>query len=185
MPANGSASTRPPGRTTCRRTPALGGGAYRIVGGLLDAELFRRLRLRGVARGERGIPDLRAALNLVTGVPFDRQRPGGYGWLVDPALDHDYTAMIVDVAHLVATHHLAVGEPELAADAAQVALLAGSSADSALLNLVAASEALGNTTEADAYVKRIMANHDADVEEDLPPRTAAILRRRRWLPPAA
>jgi len=163
----------------------LGGGAYRIVGGLLDAELFRRLRLRGVARGERGIPDLRAALNLVTGVPFDRQRPGGYGWLVDPALDHDYTAMIVDVAHLVATHHLAVGEPELAADAAQVALLAGSSADSALLNLVAASEALGNTTEADAYVKRIMANHDADVEEDLPPRTAAILRRRRWLPPAA
>ena len=51
--------------------------------------------------------------------------------------------------------------------------------------VVAASEALGNTTEADAYVKRIMANHDADVEEDLPPRTAAILRRRRWLPPAA
>jgi hypothetical protein len=124
-------------------------------------------------------------LDLVTGVPFDRQRPGGYGWLVDPALDHDYTAMIVDVAHLVATHHLATGEPELAADAAQVALLAGSRADSALLNLVAASEALGNTTEADAYVKRIMANHDADVEEDLPPRTAAILRRRRWLPPAA
>ena len=69
-----------------------GGGAYRIVGGLLDAELFRRLRLRGVARGERGIPDLRAALDLVTGAPFDRQRPGGYGWLVDPALDHDYTA---------------------------------------------------------------------------------------------
>ena len=39
-----------------------GGGAYRIIGGLLDAELFRRLRLRGVARGEHGIPDLRAAL---------------------------------------------------------------------------------------------------------------------------
>jgi len=118
-------------------------------------------------------------------VPFDRQRPGGYGWLVDPALDHDYGAPIVDVAHLVATHHLAAGEPEPAAAAAQVALLAGSSADSALLNLVAAHEALGNTAEADACVKRIMANHDADVEEDLPPRTAAILRRRRWRPLAA
>ena len=162
-----------------------GGGAYRVIGGLLDAELFRRLRLRGVARGVNGIPDLRSALDLVTGAPFDRQRPGGYGWLVDPALDHEYAAAIVDVAHLVATHHLAAGEPALAAAAARVALLAGSSADTPLLVLVAASEALGNTAEADAYVQRIMANHDAEVEEDLPPRTAAVLHRRRWLPPAA
>ena len=149
----------------------------------MDAELFRRLRLRGVARGAPGIPDLRAALDLVTGVPFDRQRPGGYGWLVDPALDHEYTAAIVDVAHLVATHHLAAGEPALAATAARVAILAGSSADTALLNLVAVSDCLGNTAEADAYIQRIMANHDAQVEEDLPPRTAAVLHRRRWLQP--
>jgi hypothetical protein len=162
-----------------------GGGAYRIVGGLLDAELFRRLRLRGMARGANGIPDLRSALDLVAGAPFDRQRPGGYGWLVDPALDHEYAAAIVDVAHLVATYHLAAGEPALAAAAAQVALLAGRSADTPLLDLVAASEALGNTAEADAYVQRIMANHDAEVEEDLPPRTAAVLHRRRWRPPAA
>ena len=69
--------------------------------------------------------------------------------------------------------------------AAEVALLAGSSADTPLLDLIAANEALGNTAEADSYVKRIMANHDAEVEEDLPPRTAAILHRRQWLPPAA
>ena len=162
-----------------------GGGAYRVVGGLLDWELFRRLRLRGVARGEHGIPDLRAALNLVTGAPFDRQRPGGYGWLVDPALDHEITATISDTAHLVATHHLAAGEPALAASAAEVALLAGSTADAILLDLVDASDAVGNTAEGDSYVKRIMANHDAEVEEDLPPRTAAILRRRRLYPPAA
>ena len=62
---------------------------------------------------------------------------------------------------------------------------AGSSEDTVLLDLVAASDAMGNTAEADAYEKRIMTNHDAEVEEDLPPRTAAILRRRRWLPPAA
>ena len=96
-------------------TTRTGGGTYRIVGGLLDAELFRRLRLRGVTRGANGIPDLRAALDLVTGPPFDRQRPGGYGWLVDPALDHEYLAAIADVAHLLATHHLAAGEPTLAA----------------------------------------------------------------------
>ena len=63
--------------------------------------------------------------------------------------------------------------------------MAGSSADTPLLDLIAANEALGNTAQADAYVKRIMANHDAEVEEDLPPRTAAILRRRRLYPPAA
>jgi len=162
-------------------TTRSGGGTYRIVGGLLDAELFRRLRLRGVTHGPNGIPDLRAALDLVTGAPFDRQRSGGYGWLVDPALDHEYMAAIADVAHLLATHHLAAGEPALAETAAQVAVNAGSSADTLLLDLVAASDAMGNTAEADAYEKRIMANHDAEVEEDLPPRTAEILRRRRWL----
>jgi hypothetical protein len=30
-----------------------------------------------------------------------------------------------------------------------------------------------------------MANHDAEVEEDLPPRTYEILRCRRWLPEAS
>jgi hypothetical protein len=138
-----------------------------------------------VTRRTTGIPDLRAALDLVTGPPFDRRRTGGYGWLVDPALDHEYLAAIADVAHLLATHHLAAEEPTLAQAASQVALTAGSSEDTVLLDLVAASEAMGNTAEADAYVKRIMTNNDAEVEEDLPPRTAEILRRRRWLPPAA
>ena len=47
-----------------------------------------------------------------------------------------------------------------------------------MLDLVAASDAQGNRAEADAYVARILANHDAEVEEDLPPRTADILFRR-------
>jgi hypothetical protein len=47
-----------------------------------------------------------------------------------------------------------------------------------LLDLVAACDVLGNRAEADAYVARILTKHDAEVEEDLPPRTAAILRRR-------
>ncbi|WP_345770704.1 LysM peptidoglycan-binding domain-containing protein [Blastococcus saxobsidens] len=164
-----------------------GVGRYRIDDVLIDAELFRRLRVRGLARGVDGIADLRAALDLVTGQPFDlptsrRGAPGGYSWLIEESsrLDHEYAAMIVDVAHTVATHHLANGEPELAAAAAHVALRAGSYEDVPLLDLVAACDAQDNRAEADAYVARILANHDAEVEEDLPPRTAEILFRRRW-----
>jgi hypothetical protein len=154
---------------------------YRLEDVLVDAELFRRLRLRGSARGVDGIADLRAALDLVVGVPFSDRRPEGYGWLAENPLDHVYAGMIVDVAHIVATHHLAAGEPELAVSAAQVALKAGSSEDVPLLDLVAACDAQDNRAEADAYLKRILANHDAEVEEDLPPRTAEILHRRQWL----
>jgi hypothetical protein len=89
--------------------------------------------------------------------------------------------MIVDLAHVVATHHLAVDEPEAAAAAAQTALRAGSSEDTPLLDLVAACHAQGNNAQAEAYVRQIMCNHDADEEEDLPPRTYEVLRRRRWL----
>lgn len=163
-----------------------GVGRYLIDDVLIDAELFRRLRVRGQARGVDGIADLRAALDLVTGRPFDlptsRQgAAGGYSWLVEEnsRLDHEYAAMIVDVAHTVATHHLAAGEPELAAAAAHVALKAGSYEDVPLLDLVAACDAQDNRAEADAYVARILVNHDAEVEEDLPPRTAEILFRRQ------
>ncbi|RBY78597.1 peptidoglycan-binding protein LysM [Blastococcus sp. TF02-09] len=166
---------------------AAAAGRYRIDGILIDAELFRRLRVRGQARGADGIGDLCAALGLVAGRPFDLPAPrtgsaGGYGWLVDDnaRLDHEYAAMIVDVAHIVATHYLAVGQPELAEAAAEVALKAGSYEDVPLLDLVAACDVQDKRAEADAYVARILANHDAEVEEDLPPRTAEILFRRQW-----
>jgi hypothetical protein len=166
---------------------AAAAGRYRIDDILIDAEIFRRLRVRGLARGADGIADLCAALDLVTGRPFDlptsRQgSAGGYGWLIDEdaRLDLEYAAMIVDVAHTVATYYLGAGRPEHAEAAAQVALKAGSYEDVPLLDLVAACDAQDKRAEADAYVARILANHDAEVEEDLPSRTAEILFRRHW-----
>ena len=158
------------------------GGLYLIEGIVTDADLFRRLRLRALARGTAGLEDLRAALDLVTGQPFERRRPGGYGWVANTGLDFAFTGMIADVAHLLATHHLAAAEPEPAADAAQVALLAGSAADEVLLDLVAAAHARGDGDSGDGYVKKIMRNHSANVEEDIPPRTYEILLRHNWLP---
>lgn len=166
-----------------RAVEGAGGVAlYTVTGVLVDAELFRRLRLRGVARGADGIADLQAALDLVTGVPLEQRRTEGYRWLVDTPLEHEYTAMVVDVAHLVATRHLAADAPAMAELAAHTALRAGARDDVALLDLVAACDQAGNTAEADSYVQRILANHSAEVEEDLPPRTYEVLHRRRWLP---
>lgn len=162
---------------------ALPGGLriYQVEGLLVDADLFRRLRLRAVSTGPHGIHDLLAALDLVTGPPFDRRRPGGYTWLVDTPLDVEYTAMIVDVAHLVATHYLSTGHPDIAAAAARVALSAGSQDDTPLLDLVAACDAQGQHSEADSWVQHIITTHDAEIEEDLPPRTFEILQRRKRL----
>ncbi|MHA3700746.1 LysM peptidoglycan-binding domain-containing protein [Jatrophihabitans sp. YIM 134969] len=161
-------------------TASVNGGIarYEITDALVDAELFRRLRLRGLARGAGGIDDLWAALDLVDGIPFDARRPGGYSWLADDPLDHYFAGMIADTANTVATHHLAAGEPRRAAAAAQVALRAGSSEDTPLLNLMLACDAQGNRAEGDVYKLRIMANHDAEVEEDLPPHTFLVLNRR-------
>jgi DNA-binding SARP family transcriptional activator len=158
-----------------------GPAVYTVQDVLVDADLFRRLRLRGEAGGGDGIADLEAALGLVTGVPFDQRRDRGYGWLVDTPLDHIYTAAVLDVAHLVATRALAEGDPARARAAAEVALRTGARDDQALLDLVAVCRAEGNRATAAGYVRQIMANHDAEVEEELPPRTYEVLRRHRWL----
>ena len=160
----------------------VGAGVYQLRGLLVDADLFRRLRLRGVARSDAGVVDLQEALALVVGPPLQHRREDGYGWLVDTPLEHQYTAAIVDTAHLVAGICLAAGDPAGAERAAQVSLLAGDTSDVALLDLVAAYDAMGDQAQAQAHVRRILANHEAEVEEDLPPRTYEVLRRRQWLP---
>jgi hypothetical protein len=163
---------------------------YRIVGLLCDAELFRRLRLRGLSRGPDGIEDLWQALQLVRGRPFADlgprrdKAPGGYLWLTEAnqRLDYEYSAMIVDTDHTVATHHFGVGEPQRAAAAAQVALRGGTYEDVPLLDLVQACLAQEQEAEAEAYVRQLLSNSGVEREEDLQPRTAEVLfrLRRRW-----
>jgi hypothetical protein len=167
-------------RTGRDHIPHGAAGVYYVEDLLIDAELCRRLHARGTARGADGIQDLWAALELVSGVPFDRRREGGYEWLLDIPLDSEYLAMIVDISSKVVTHELGRGDPAAAMRAAQVPLKAGSSDDTVLLNMMKAHDAAGERAAGDECVKQILASFDVEDEVDLPPRTAEILRRRQY-----
>jgi nucleoid-associated protein YgaU len=162
--------------------PNRGISVYQIEDILSDADLFRRLRIRGQARGPVGIADLQAALNLVTGQPLSQLRPDGYTWLADDPLDHYYTAAIVDAAHILATHHLAVGEPASARAAAEAALRAAPYEEVPRLDLAAAHHAEGNNEKASRLVRDGICNRaeDSGAPEDLPTRTTNILNQGQW-----
>lgn len=166
-----------PESTLSEAALARGVPVYQLNGVLTDAELFRRLRLRGQALGHHGIPDLIAALDLVRGVPFDQQRAGGYGWLAETPHDHHLTAGVVDVAHVVATHALTSHHPQLATWAAEIAILAAPSEDKPRLDLARAIAMLGNDDQARRYVRDQVLNRSDDrlPPTEPPARTATVL----------
>jgi nucleoid-associated protein YgaU len=154
-----------------------GQAVYRVEGLLCDADLFRRLRARGEARGPEGIEDLHRALELVAGRPFDQQRATGYGWLVDTPVDQYLTAGVVDVAHVVATHALAEGRPSVALWAAERAIAAAPSEDKPRLDLARARQAMGEDAEVERYLRHEVFNRSDDDRAPLDPsdRTRAVV----------
>jgi len=152
---------------------------YQLSEVLTDADLFRRLRARGEARGPAGIDDFREALELVSGRPYDQQRPNGYGWLVDTPVDHYATAAIVDVAHVYATHALAEGRPSQALWAAERAILAAPHEDKPRLDLARARKAMGDDAEAKQYLRYEVFNRTDDDRPPLDPsaRTLEVVDR--------
>lgn len=114
----------PPSNQT-RAAQAHGGWLYQVDDVLVDADLFRRLRARGQARGSAGISDLQTALRLVSGQPFSDLRPGGWSWLLEgDRVDEQLTCAIADVAHILATHGLAENDVPTAREAVETARLA-------------------------------------------------------------
>ena len=111
-----------PDSTQSSAGKARGVGVYQLVGVLVDADLFTRLRCRALALGgPRGLAYLQAALDLVTGAPFEQLREGGYGWLAETPLDHHLVVAIVDTAHTAHLEYLRTGDLPKARAAAQTA----------------------------------------------------------------
>lgn len=167
-------------------TQVRGVNVYQVLGLLVDIDLFRRLRARaGACGGAEAIADLEQALRLVQGRPFDRLRPGGWGWLFDgDRLDHHMTCAVVDVAHIVATHHLHIGNLQDARAAAEIAFLAAPHEEIPTLDLAAVTARLGHTAEAVRLLQHDVCNRTDDPDlppGDLPERTRQILDRHGWL----
>ncbi|SFE80070.1 LysM peptidoglycan-binding domain-containing protein [Blastococcus tunisiensis] len=151
-------------------------GRYTLTGVLVDADLFRQLRARAAVRGDGGVPDLLAALRLVSGPPF-AQRPAGYEWL--DGLDLTLTAAVCDVAHQVVSTALADGDLAAAATASATALLVAPDDEQVLIDAMWVAFHQGYRAEAETYVGRIVALHDGEDEMDLPMSTSETINRAR------
>jgi hypothetical protein len=160
-------------------------GVYSLQDGvLLDWHLLQQLRDRGKKRGPAGIADLHAALELVRGVPMrdlpDRgqyRRP--YTWIGDSDLNHSaILAAISDLAHLVAEHHLALGDTTTARWAIDRAWLADPDrgTDDLWIDRMAAEHADGHTSTVQYLIAELLAARDAEVLEDLPTRSYRRIR---------
>ncbi|MDR1791300.1 MAG: hypothetical protein LBR20_06570 [Propionibacteriaceae bacterium] len=122
-----------------------GESVYSIPVLLSDADLFRRLRLRAHSKGEKGAADLEAALSLVEGPPYQGFREGHGHWLAAQPDDTILTEAIIDVAHQLATHHLAKNQIDQAREATQIALIAAPDNAAVLTDLAAIMQAEGNS----------------------------------------
>ncbi|MFF0097715.1 LysM peptidoglycan-binding domain-containing protein [Micromonospora sp. NPDC005257] len=160
---------------------------YRLRDGyLLDWHLFRRLRSRGESRGVAGVKDLRAALELVRGVPLDgAERAYAVGtrnpftWLPESDIYPGHlTSAIVDTAHELAELYLDAGDPTGARWAVQQAWLADPERgdDGPWHDIIRVAHAEGHTAELRNLLGELMRVREAEVPEDLTPATYALLR---------
>jgi hypothetical protein len=168
-----------------REAAKRGVGIYLVEDLLEDADLFRRLRLRGEARGAEGLPDLLAALRLVVGAPYEDQRRQGRPWLTDTRPDRYLQCAIVDVAHLVTSIALEADDIRQARAAAELAMLAAPDQHTPALDLAAVAAKQGRDDEAAALARSVVDWTDGSGEPpiELPERADRILRTHRWLEP--
>ena len=169
-----------------RKAPAAiarGVGVYQVLDLLVDADLFRRLRVRGESRGPDGVEDLRKALRLVQGRPFDRLRDGGWSFLSEgDRLDQHMICAIVDVAHLVTTYSLQAGDTRQARLAAETAALAAPDEEIPRLDLAAVADAEGHPGEAERILRDEVCNRtdDEGAPPELSDRTKRVIATREW-----
>ncbi|ABL79305.1 LysM peptidoglycan-binding domain-containing protein [Nocardioides sp. XL1] len=158
---------------------------YELVrdsGGVLsDADLFIRLKHRAQRRGDNGCEeDLVTALSLVTSTPFEGITESRFKWVFKEGLqrpDVILAGAIHDAAHTLATRAVTEGRTDLVRLACDAARRANPHGDIAWLDLAAATEAESGREAAGQLVREQVLEQ---FDEDLPPRSEAIVEQREW-----
>ncbi len=171
-----------PGATKHPLAVERGVGLYLIEDLLCDADLYKRLRIRGEARGPDGINDLRTALRLVNGAPYDGLRARGTVWLADNPVECELLFSIIDVAHIVSTIAIQSGDLQGARAAAELAVLVAPTDANLQMDLAKIAEKAGDDAKAAAIAKNVLTWRDAVGDQvDVSHRHDAIVRTHRWL----
>lgn len=158
---------------------------YELVrepGGVLTSpDLFVRLKHRAERRGDNGCEeDLVTALSLVTGAPFEAATESRFKWLFKPGQqrwDEILVGAIHDAAHILATRAVTAGRTDLVRVACDAARKASTHSDIAWLDEAAATEAESGRDAAGELIReQVLDRYD----EDLPPRSEAVVEQREW-----
>lgn len=166
---------------------ATGVNVYQLVdeGVLVDWDLFKRLRLRGEARGgSEGRADLMKALQLVSGRPCDRLRESGWTWLADGERHDLYMpAAITDIALTLTTHFLNEQDTTHAREVNEIALLAAPDEEATKLCMVQIARAEGHRSEAERILRDDVCNRtdDGQAPVELNDRTKTLIGNQDWL----
>lgn len=153
-----------PSATQSRAAGEAGVWTYQVDDVLVDADLFRRLRARGQARGKHGEEDFDTALRLVEGSPFSGLRETGWSWLLDADSRDDeiLACAIVDVAHDVVTAALRDEDVDRASEAVTIATLASPYDEIARVDRAAVLVAQGHEDAAREFLATAVHNRRDD-----------------------
>jgi LysM repeat protein len=153
---------------------------YRLHGLLYDADLFRRLRIRGQTRGNKGINDYLQALRLVNGSPYSELRPSGGTWMAGDRDDQNLVVGIVDLAHLTVNMALQEGDLDTAHRAARIGATAAPDEQTPKLDLIAIAEADGDQGVTMTSAAAMLQHRDSDGPVEPGSRAAALMEARGW-----
>jgi DNA-binding SARP family transcriptional activator len=151
-------------------------GRLHLRDALVDWQLFERLVARaGRRQGSARTQDLRHALSLVRGKPFESVPAGRYAWLAGRNLEEHMSAVIIDTAHALAAELLEVGEAQAARDVARSAQLVDRHDERPWRDLLRAEAALGRPRKVREHIRSLMQILDVEVTDELMPETAELI----------
>ena len=148
------------------RLPHVRNGIYRLDPSVsLDWDRFQALAERGYAAGQDGADDLRRALELVRGRPFEDVKPRSYGWAqleLAPVIE----AAVVDAADHLAGLLLRAGDHAGAQWAARRGIATAPYDERLYRRLMLTADAAGNPAGVEAVMDELLLRLD---EENLEP----------------